>query len=160
ERAQKIADGQAPLKRTRFLKVTGADKQLDQARIDRARQLAGLKGYVTNIPVGTMNGSAVIGAYHDLWEIEASFRLTKSDLAARPIFHRRHEAIEAHLTVVFAALAITRHLQRITGVSIKKIVQTLRPIQSARVEINSQEVEFQPKIPERAQHLLDTIKGH
>src|SRR5699024_9804919 len=63
ERAQKIADGDAALKRTRFLKVTGADKQLDQARIDRARQLAGIKGYVTNIAIETMNGSAVIGAY-------------------------------------------------------------------------------------------------
>src|SRR5699024_5494339 len=97
-------DGDAPLKRTRFLKVTGADKQLDQARIDRARQLAGLKGYVTNLPTKTMSGSAVIGAYHDLWEVEASFRLTKSDLAARPVFHRKHGAIDAHLTVVFAAL--------------------------------------------------------
>src|SRR5699024_1442214 len=58
----------------------------------------GLKGYVTNIPTETMSGSAVIGAYHDLWEVEASFRLTKSDLAARPVFHRTCEAIEAHLT--------------------------------------------------------------
>src|SRR5699024_662573 len=129
-------------------------------RIDRARQLAGLKGYVTNIPAETMSGSAVIGAYHDLWEVEASFRFTKSALSARPIFHRTREAIEAHLTVVFAALAITRHLQRATGVSIKKLVHTLRPIQSARVEINGQELEFQPKIPEHAQHLLDAIKGH
>src|SRR5699024_2740120 len=62
ERAEKIADGDVPLKRTRFLKVTGADKHLDQARIDRARQLAGLKGYVTNLPITTMSGSAVIGA--------------------------------------------------------------------------------------------------
>src|SRR5699024_9924066 len=92
ERAEKIADGDAPLKRTRFLRVTGADKQLDQARIDRARQLAGLKGYVTNLPATVMSGSAVIGAYHDLWQVEASFRLTKSDLAARPVFHRKHEA--------------------------------------------------------------------
>ena len=160
ERAQKIADGDAALKRTRFLKVTGADKQLDQARIDRARQLAGIKGYVTNIPTETMNGSAVIGAYHDLWEVEASFRLTKSDLAARPVFHRRHGAIEAHLTVVFAALAITRHLQRAAGVSIKRIVRTLRPVQSARVEINGQEIDIEPKIPHDAQDLLNTIRGH
>ena len=160
ERAEKIADGQAPLKRTRFLKVTGADKQLDQARIDRARQLAGLKGYVTNIPIETMNGSAVIGAYHDLWEVEASFRLTKSDLAARPVFHRTREAIEAHLTVVFAALAVTRHLQRQSGTTIRKIVHTLRPVQSARVEINGQEIDIEPKIPHEAQNLLNAIRGH
>src|SRR5699024_11286533 len=51
ESAEKIADSQAPVKRTRFLKVTGADIQLDQASNDRARQLAGIKGYVTHIPI-------------------------------------------------------------------------------------------------------------
>ncbi len=44
-KAEKIAAGKAPLKKARFLKVTGATKELDQATIDRARQLAGLKGY-------------------------------------------------------------------------------------------------------------------
>ena len=50
DKAERIADGKAPLKKARFLKVTGAQKALDQATIDRARQLAGLKGYVTNLP--------------------------------------------------------------------------------------------------------------
>jgi hypothetical protein len=85
ERAEKIADGRAPLKKARFLKITGATKQLDQATIDRARQLAGLKGYVTNLPATTMHGPAVIAAYHDLWRVEQSFRMTKADLRARPV---------------------------------------------------------------------------
>lgn len=119
-KAEKIATGGAPLKKTRFLKVSGAAKELDQATIDRARQLAGLKGYVTNLEVATMTGAAVISAYHDLWQVEASFRMTKSDLRARPVFHHRREAIEAHLTVVFAALAITRYLTEATGISIKE----------------------------------------
>ena len=45
--------------------------------IDRARQLAGPKGYVTNLPTETITGAAVISAYHDLWQVEASFRMTK-----------------------------------------------------------------------------------
>ena len=49
-----------PLRKARFLKVTGATKELDQATIDRARQLTGLKGYVTNLPIETMTGAAVI----------------------------------------------------------------------------------------------------
>ena len=63
------------MRRDRFLKVTGATKQLDQATIDRARQLAGLKGYVTNLPATTMDGAAVIAAYHDLWRVAQSFRI-------------------------------------------------------------------------------------
>jgi transposase len=65
ERAEKIVAGKAPMKKARFLKVTGATKTLDQDVIDGARQLAGLKGYVTNLPTETMDGQAVIDEYHD-----------------------------------------------------------------------------------------------
>ncbi len=47
-------------------------------------------------------------AYHELYQVELSFPMTKSDLAARPIFHRIRDSIEAHLTIVFAALAVSR----------------------------------------------------
>jgi transposase len=66
-----------------------------------------------------MTGAAVIAAYHDLWQVERSFRMAKTDLRARPVFHRQRDSIEAHLTIVFAALAISRYLQEQTGASIK-----------------------------------------
>jgi transposase len=144
ERAEKIADGRAPLKKARFLKVTDATTELDQVTIDRARQLAGLKGYVTNLPASKMDGGAVIAAYHDLWRVEQSFRMTKGDLRARPVFHHQREAIEAHLTVVFAALAVARHLQDAAGTSIKKIVQALRTARSATIDINGQRLTLDP----------------
>jgi hypothetical protein len=61
--------------------------------------------------------------------------MPKTDLKARPIFHRTRDAIEAHLTIVFTALAIARHLQNTTSMSIKKIVQTLRPLQQITLTI-------------------------
>ena len=160
-RAEKIAEGKAPLARTRFLKVTEATKELDQATIDRARQLAGLKGYVTNLDPAVMDGGAVIAAYHDLWQVEASFRMTKSDLRARPVFHHEREAIEAHLTVVFAALAISRDLQARTAVTIRKLVQTLRTARSATIEINGQRLTLEPKINGSVRAILDRLElGH
>ncbi len=48
----------------------------------------------------------MIGAYHRLFEIEKSFRMSKHDLQARPIYHHKRESIEAHLSVVFAALDV------------------------------------------------------
>src|SRR5699024_4567505 len=72
-KTEKEATGAAHRKKKRFLKVTGAAKQLDQATIDRARQLAGLKGYATTLPIEMMSGDGVIAAYHDLWRVEASF---------------------------------------------------------------------------------------
>lgn len=157
EKAEKIAAGKAPLKKARFLKVTGAAKELDQATIDRARQLAGLKGYVTNLDIEKMAGAAVINAYHDLWQVEASFRMTKSDLKARPVFHRQEEAIEAHLTVVFAALAIARHLQDTTGMSIKKLVRTLRPLRTVTIRIGKQTITAAPSIGPDAREILNRL---
>ena len=164
-KAEKIALGEVPMRKTRFLKVTGAAKELDQATIERARRLAGLKGYVTNLPTDTMSGAEIISAYHQLWQVEASFRMTKSDLRARPVFHHQHEAIEAHLSVVFAALAITRYLTNTTGKSIKKIVQTLRPLRSVIIGINNHELTAEPTITTDAREILDrlppiTTTGH
>jgi hypothetical protein len=62
----------------------------------------------------------VIGAYHRLIEIEKSFRMSKHDLQAWPIYHRKRDPIEAHLTIVFAALAVSRWIEQTTGWSIRK----------------------------------------
>lgn len=161
-KAERIAEGKTPMKKARFLKVTGADKGLDEKLIDRARQLAGLKGYVTNLPTEQLSGAGVIAAYHDLYNVEASFRMVKSDLRARPIFHHEREAIEAHLTVVFAALAVSRHLQTATGVSIKKLVKTLRKVRSGVIDINGQHLTLDPIIPTDAQAIIDAVtkQGH
>jgi hypothetical protein len=159
-KAEKVASGEAPLRKARFLKVTGAARTLDEATIARARQLAGLKGYVTNLPIAQMGGADVIKAYHDLWQVEASFRLVKTDLRARPVFHHEKEAIQAHLTVVFAALAITRHLTAATGLSIKKIVRELQAVQTATIELNGQQLTVHADPTPAARQILAAIGGH
>jgi Transposase DDE domain len=162
ERAEKIADGRTPLRKARFLSVTGATKGINQGLVARARQLAGLKGYVTSLDPAVMDGPAVIAAYHDLFQVERSFRMAKTDLRARPIFHHSRDSIEAHLTIVFAALAISRHLQEASGVSVEKIVQTLRPIRSATIELNGQQLTLDPDPPPAARDLLADLRraGH
>ena len=160
-KAEKVADGSRPPRRDRFVKVTGATKGVDWALVERARQLAALLGYVTNLPATTMDGAAVIAAYHDLWRVEQSFRMTKSDLRARPVFHHQRDAIEAHLTVVFAALAVARHLQDATGTSIKKTVQTLRTARSATIEINGQRFTLDPDLTDATRAILNRLEtGH
>jgi hypothetical protein len=160
-KAEKVADGTRPLKRERFVTITGADKGVDWSLVERARQLAGLKGYVSNIDPKVMDGAAIIAAYHDLWQVEASFRMTKNDLRARPVFHHQQDAIEAHLTVVFAALAVARDLQARTGLSTRRLVRTLQPLRTATIEINGQRITLDPDIPQATQGLLDRLEnGH
>lgn len=161
DRAQRVADKAEPLKKQRFVKVAGQKVTIDEVSIERARQSAGYKGYVTNIDPAVMDGHAVVAAYHDLWKVEQSFRMAKSDLKARPIFHRTRDSIEAHLTIVFAALAIARYLQNRTGVSIKKIVQTLRRIHTVIIDIDGHELTARTPQDDETQAILAAIStGH
>ncbi len=69
--------------------------------------------------------------------VEQSFRMSKTDLAARPIFARTRDAIQAHLSVVFAALALSRTIQDRTGLPLPRFLRTLKPLRSATIEINA-----------------------
>ena len=73
--------------------------------------------------------------------------------------HHQRDSIEAHLTIVFAALAISRHLQDQTGVSIKKLVNTLRTVRSATIQVNGQRLTLDPELPPAARELLAAL-GH
>ena len=76
----------------------------------------------------------MIGAYHQLFQIEKSFRMAKSDLPARPIYHRKRDSIEAHLTIVFAALAVSRWIEHQTSWSIRKFVKTARRYRTIQIQ--------------------------
>ena len=156
-RAKAVVAGEKAARTPPFVTVRNGSQSLDEASLARARRLAGLKGYVTNIPAEVMPAGEVIASYHDLWHVEASFRMSKSDLRARPIFHHTRESIEAHLTIVFAALAIARYLQDATGMSIKKIVRTLRPLQQVTVRIAGHEHLAEDPLTPTAEAILDAL---
>jgi transposase len=69
--------------------------------------------------------------------MEKSFRMSKHDLQARPIYHHTRESIEAHLTIVFAAPAVTHWIERQTGSSIKKFVRTARRYRTVQIKVVS-----------------------
>lgn len=114
---------------------------------------------MTNITAEVMPAAEVIHSYHDLWHIEQSFRMSKTDLAARPIFHHTRDAIEAHLTIVFTALAIAHDLQTRSQTSLKRIIQTLRPLRHVTIAIADHQLEAEPTIPHNATQILNAL-GH
>ena len=85
--------------------------------------------------------------------------MSKTDLRARPIFVRRRDAIEAHLTIVFTALAVSREAQVRSGLAIRNLVRQLRPLRSATILSNGAEQTLAPVIPDEQQGLLDAITG-
>ena len=107
--AEYAVAGKAPVKRNRYINLTGATKSVNRDLEAKTRALAGWKGYTTNLT--GQSGQFVIDAYHQLWHIEKSFRMSKHDLQARPIYHHTRDSIEAHLTIVFAALAVSHWVE-------------------------------------------------
>lgn len=156
-RAQAVIAGEKTARTPRFVKTIDGTIALDEASLARARRLVGLKGYVTNIPASVMPAAEVIASYHELWRVEASFRMAKSDLRARPVFHHTRDAIEAHLTIVFAALALARYLQGATGMSIKKIIRTLKPLQQITVRIAGHEHTATDPLTDTAHEILQAL---
>jgi hypothetical protein len=121
----------------------------------KTRALAGWKGYTTNL-VG-QPADFVIGAYHQLWRIEKAFRMSKHDLQARPIYHHTRESIEAHLTIVFAAMAVSHYIETQTGWSIKKFVRTARRYRTVRIKAGRQILTAADPLPDDLREALATI---
>jgi transposase len=154
-KAERAVAGKVSVKRNRFIKLTGADKSINRDLEAKARALAGVKGYTTNLTDQTPE--FVIGAYHRLWRIEKSFRMSKHDLQARPIYHHKRESIEAHLSIVFAALAISHWIEHQTGWSIKKFVQTLRRYRTVTIRAGNHTLTAADPLPAEIQDALTAI---
>jgi hypothetical protein len=162
-KAERAVAGKVPVKRNRFIRLVGADKSVNRTLEAKVRTLAGWKGYTTNLavcPDGTpVNPQFVIDAYHRLFQIEASFRMSKHDLAARPIYHHKRESIEAHLTIVFAALAVGRLVEERTGWSIRRFVRTARRYRTVQIRAGLQILTAEDPLPDDLQEALALIIG-
>ncbi|MDH6466444.1 hypothetical protein M2302_006654 [Micromonospora sp. A200] len=85
--------------------------------------------------------------------------MSKSDLAARPIYHHTRESIEAHLTIVFAALAVSRWIENTTGWSIKRFVTTARRYCTVEIQAGEHTITAADPIPADLRAALDAIHG-
>ncbi|WP_460708022.1 IS1634 family transposase, partial [Myceligenerans halotolerans] len=158
-KANKALAGKAAVKRNRFVKLTGGTRSLDQALIDKTRSLAGIKSYVTNLPPEQADAEFVIGAYHRLFQIEKSFRMAKSDLAARPIYARTADSIHAHLNIVLAAMAVARWTEDTTGWSIRRFVTTARQHRTVTINVDGNEILAEPPLPDDLETAIRTVEA-
>jgi transposase len=94
----------------KFLRMEGAIKvSIDESKVKQDARWDGLKGYITNT---TLRSDEVIENYRHLWQIEKAFRITKTDLKVRPVYHRLPRRIEAHICISFVAYKIYKELER------------------------------------------------
>ena len=95
----------------KYLKMEGDVKiEIDYEKFNKDKSWDGLKGYITNTK---LTPKQIIDNYKNLWHIEKAFRMSKTDLRIRPIYHRLRNRIEAHICISFTAYAIYKELERV-----------------------------------------------
>lgn len=126
------------IKRLKFIaqsKSKGKDLRFNSNLLEKAKKLWGVKGYYTDQK--QLTNKQIIGYYHNLWQVEKAFRMSKTDIKARPIYHHKTQNIIAHLLICFMALCVAKHWEKQTNLSTKKLVQILKNIRDADFEDQS-----------------------
>jgi len=133
----------------KFLKLTGeVTVEIDEEKVEQAVRWDGLKGYLTNTE---LPAETVIENYGQLWHIEKAFRISKTDLRIRPMYHRRRRRIEAHVLVAFVAYTIYKELER----RLKEAAVPISPKRAAELTQTMYEISFRlPSDPQLHRTLL------
>ena len=97
----------------------------------------GLKGYLTNTDIPIQD---VYTAYHNLWHVERAFRIAKSKIEIRPMFHFTRKRIEAHICICFVALKVYKELERMLKVSeikmnVDKVLALAKTITTIQIKL-------------------------
>lgn len=133
----------------KYLKLTGEVMvEIDDAKVTQDAAWDGLKGYLTNT---NLSAEQIIESYGQLWQIERAFRISKTDLRIRPMYHRRRRRIEAHVLVAFVAYAIYKELQR----RLEENNIPITPKRAAEITQTMYQITFSyPESPEKQNILL------
>lgn len=147
DKAKYIVTNPSKNKKLKFTKNNGQKIELNQKLIEKTQKLLGIKGYYTNLDEKVISNEKVIERYHDLYRIEQAFRISKSDLQTRPIFHYKEEPIKLHLLICFMALVISKHIELKSNWSIKKFIHECKKITDARLknQITGKEIRMRAK---------------
>jgi transposase len=136
KRALVLLEKNEPGRRAKFVKKSKEkDKpfMFDTALQAKTEKLLGVKGFVSNIPEETMSSADVISYYRDLWHVEQAFRMSKSDLQARPIFHRTQDSIRGHMLICFMGLMMGKYLEINTRRSLRQLRKELLNVHEAHI---------------------------
>ena len=145
-------------KKSKFLKnkeKTGY--VLNEKLIEKTKLLLGIRGYYTNLI--TQTNQTIITHYHNLWHVEQVFRIAKSDLDIRPIYHFKRQTIEAHILICFMALAVCKYMELQAGISTKAIIKLLKEVTDVRIlnTITNEEFTIRTELSEQALTLLEKL---
>ena len=146
----------------KYLKNTSQETwYLDEEALSRDEQFDGY--YAIETSEQDINPQAALAAYHTLWKIEESFRIMKSTLEVRPIFHWTEKRIKGHFVICFLAFLLERTLEfklkeAQEEASPQAIREALNSLNFAEVEIENQQFLLKVKGTELSNKILKLLK--
>lgn len=157
EKARYIIDNPSKTKRPKFTQTKGQNMELNQKLIDKTQKILGIKGYYTDLEESMVGNATIVGRYHELYRIEQAFRVAKSDLKTRPMFHYKEEPIKLHLLICFMALVTSKHIELQTNGSIRKFIQECKKITTARLrnKITGEELKIRAELTPEIKEILE-----
>ena len=146
----------------KYIKETGnCCFSLDEESISKDEAFDGYYALQTN-ELG-LSPKEIINAYHNLWKIEESFRIMKSTMEVRPIFHWTEKRIKGHFVVCFLSFLLERTLEfklkeKTIGFSSEKIKEALNSLNFAKVELRDKQYLIKTKSPKLATDILTAFR--
>jgi len=135
--------------------------EINTKLIEKTKLLLGIKGYYTNLfeKDEKITNTDIINHYHNLWHVEKAFRIAKSDLQMRPIYHFKRQTIEAHILICFMALAICKYMELKTNKSTKVIIKLLKQVTDARIlnTLTNEEIILRSEISTETKDLVEKL---
>jgi len=127
----------------KYLKIDGQiNIAIDYQKFDADAVWDGLKGYLTN---ARLPKDEIIENYGHLWQIEKAFRISKTDLKIRPIYHHLQRRIETHIYISFVAYKVYKELERLliekkASYSPEKAIEIAKTIYQVKANTQNGEV--------------------
>jgi transposase len=160
----KIASKKELIKKSKYLILESQGKVagIDQEKIEQDKRHDGLKGYWTNLQAAT-KPKEIIDQYHNLWKVEKAFRMSKSDLQERPIFHRKIKRINGHLLICFCSLLILKETERILkpiDIPLMKAIEALGKVGQGEMVLGKLKLPIDSELSKETKSIFHEVLGH
>ena len=150
----------------KFINQTGKDNATYSLAIEKIEKDAKFDGYYAiQTSEKAMSATEIMEAYHTLWKIEESFRIMKTTLELRPVYHSVKSRIEGHFVVCFLAFLLERNMELLlkcsdTTTSPNKIREALNSLQIASIHTSDGEKFIKTKHTPLATVIFNRLKMH
>jgi hypothetical protein len=159
EKAKQVIETPSKTKKIKFTKTSNQKLEINEGLIEKTKKLLGIKGYYTNLNEQVSDNKTIIERYHELYKIEQAFRVSKSDLQTRPIFHFKEQPIKLHILTCFMALTISKHIEIKAGISIRKFLDEAKKIVDGQIlnHMTGQSVTIKANPTQKMQEIVSKI---